>query len=411
MRVLRLTPSFDWPAAGAGPAPPGYNAVGGLQAQVVRQSAALAQLGVEQTILTWPMPGAPRALRMGDRVEVEGVRGLTLAAPGREPGVIRLHLSWIDGVRRRLRGARGRWDLVHVHGTCVPWPLIAGLRARATARAPLVITVHCSILATYRPVSRRDAAFQRVARAVERRGVGAAAHTMVLTERVRDRLLGDGLAPAGAVSVVPDAIDVAALAAADRAAGRAFGERHGVPPEAPVVAYLGRISHEKGWPALVELAARLAGSGGHVLAIGGGGEEDALRAELERRGLRDALTITGLLPEGEVPAALARAGALVLPSNFEELGSAALEGMAAGLPVVAYDVGGVAEAVLDGETGMLVAHGDVDALAAAVARLLDDPDLARRLGARGREVAAGRYDVSAVARRILGVYGDVLARR
>ena len=81
-----------------------------------------------------------------------------------------------------------------------------------------------------------------------------------------------------------------------------------------------------------------------------------------------------------------------------------LEAMAAGLPVVASDVGGVSEAVVDGETGLLVPAGDADALAAAVGRLLADADERRRLGERGHAVARERFDVARFRREHLELY-------
>ncbi len=85
--------------------------------------------------------------------------------------------------------------------------------------------------------------------------------------------------------------------------------------------------------------------------------------------------------------------------------------MHAGLPVVATDVGSVAEAVADGETGYVVAPGDATALRERLGRLLRDPALRARLGARARGVAAERFTAAAMARRYEAVYADVLGGR
>ena len=86
-----------------------------------------------------------------------------------------------------------------------------------------------------------------------------------------------------------------------------------------------------------------------------------------------------------------------------------LEAMAAGLPVVASDVGGVAEAVADGETGLLVAPGDVDALAGALERLLADAALRRAMGSAGRARAASHFDLARFRAAHVQVYERALA--
>ncbi|MBM4369786.1 MAG: glycosyltransferase, partial [Deltaproteobacteria bacterium] len=105
-------------------------------------------------------------------------------------------------------------------------------------------------------------------------------------------------------------------------------------------------------------------------------------------------------PRDDVPALLAEADVLAVPSRWEGFGIAALEGMAAGVPVVASDVGGLAELV--GDAGVLVPPGNPRALRDALDRVLRDRDLARDLSRRGRE-RARRYGME----RMVGSYVDI----
>jgi len=107
-----------------------------------------------------------------------------------------------------------------------------------------------------------------------------------------------------------------------------------------------------------------------------------------------------------VAACLAAADVVALPSRQEGLGVAALEAMAAGRPVVASRVGGLAEAIVPEETGLLVPPGDPMALATALARLARDPGLRARLGAAGRERVLGRYTAARMAEGTLACYED-----
>jgi glycosyltransferase involved in cell wall biosynthesis len=105
------------------------------------------------------------------------------------------------------------------------------------------------------------------------------------------------------------------------------------------------------------------------------------------------------IPDAEVISLLNRASAMVYAPRLEPFGLAPIEAAACGLPVVAVAEGGVRETVLDDETGLLVANAP-EAVAAAVARLLADPALARRLGAAGRANAERRWSLEAATDRI-----------
>jgi glycosyltransferase involved in cell wall biosynthesis len=101
---------------------------------------------------------------------------------------------------------------------------------------------------------------------------------------------------------------------------------------------------------------------------------------------------------------LAKADIFVTPSVSEGLGVAVLEAMAMGRPVVATATGGLPEAVLDGETGLLVPPGEPAALAEALVSLLRDPTRARRMGEAGRERALAHFDSRRIVPRILALY-------
>jgi glycosyltransferase involved in cell wall biosynthesis len=107
----------------------------------------------------------------------------------------------------------------------------------------------------------------------------------------------------------------------------------------------------------------------------------------------------------DMPACLAAADIVALPSLHEGLGVAALEAMAAGRPVLASRVGGLGEVVVAEETGLLVPPGDADALAAALARLAGDPALRARLGAAGRARVLACYTSERMAEGTLACYG------
>jgi glycosyltransferase involved in cell wall biosynthesis len=117
----------------------------------------------------------------------------------------------------------------------------------------------------------------------------------------------------------------------------------------------------------------------------------------------------GKLDEPRLSQAYAAADLFVLPALAENLPNAALESMAAGTPVVAFDVGGITDAVRHEETGLLAPVGDEDALAAGIRRLLEDEELRARLGRTARETAEREYDAALEARRFAELYEELLA--
>ena len=113
----------------------------------------------------------------------------------------------------------------------------------------------------------------------------------------------------------------------------------------------------------------------------------------------------------DIPDLLAEGGMLVLPSQSEALPNAVLEAMAAGLPVVASDVGGVGELVVDGRTGWLVPAGDAASLAERICRLMADPGLAGAFGAAGRAAIGSRYTFDRMVGAFERLYETELRRR
>lgn len=118
----------------------------------------------------------------------------------------------------------------------------------------------------------------------------------------------------------------------------------------------------------------------------------------------------GHQPNSSLPALRRRAAVIVAPSRYETFGLTVLEAAAMGVPLVATRVGGIPEIIEDGRTGLLVPPGDPQALALAIGRLLDDPDLAARFGQRAGEVAARDFHPDQIARRTMEYHQLIVDR-
>jgi len=222
---------------------------------------------------------------------------------------------------------------------------------------------------------------------------------IAISDGVRAALVRAGVEP-GRIRVVPSGIDVDALAA-PAGAREALRAEWGVEPDETLTMLLGVLEERKGHAILIEAATRMPRTvGARYVFCGAGSLESPLRDAAARSGL--AVRFAGF--RRDVAACLAAADVVVLPSLHEGLGVAALEAMAAGRPVVASRVGGLAEVVDDGVTGLLVPPRDPEALAAALSALAVDPERRRAMGAHALERVRARYSSAAMAEGTLACY-------
>jgi glycosyltransferase involved in cell wall biosynthesis len=178
-----------------------------------------------------------------------------------------------------------------------------------------------------------------------------------------------------------------------------------------VVAILGHISDVKGYATFVDAAAEVARerSGCLFLAIGAETTQRGARAAIENRvsarGLSDRFRFLGF--RDDVHEVLNAVDIVALPSRSEGLPLALLEAMSAGRSVIATPVGGIPEALIDGETGLLVPPDDTITLATAIARLVDDSALRTRLGAAARAKVESNFSIEAFVRGVEQVYDSL----
>ena len=354
---------------------------GGAENVVLRLAVELRERGDEPIVAT---------MRPGWMTERAEAAGIPVWITPQRPG---FDLSWILRFARALR--RERIDVLHSHEFAMN---TFGATAALLARIPTVSTIHGPHWVADRP--RRAFAY----RMLRRFGVPIVA----VSEHLAGFLVGGLRLPRARVEIVHNGIPPPrpaphADAAARRAAARAA---LGIPPGLPLVVAVGNLYAVKDHATLLRALARLPDA---RVAIAGRGEQEAsLRRLAAELGLCERVHLLGL--RDDVETVLAAADLFVQPSRSEGLPLAVLEAMASGLPVVATRVGGIPEAVADGETGLLVPPGDPAALATALARVLDAEDRGAAMGRAGRERAA-EFSVARMADRYQQIYARLLRRR
>lgn len=305
-----------------------------------------------------------------------GVRADELAADGfalvTMPVVRRRPLALLRGAGRVARVIRReRPDVVLAHNVLIG--LVAWLAAHTVRRRPALVTVFHGVAAADYPGAAR--LLSRTADVV-----------VAVSGAVADRLRAAGLSRTR-VAVLGNAVPVPPTP--DRAAAR---RRLDLPADAPVVLCVARMVEQKRHDVLLQAWRSMPADA--VLLLAGDGP---LRAQVDTAA-GPGVRVLGA--RDDVPDLLAAADVTVLTSDWEGLPMVVLESMAAGRPMVATDVDGVRSALAPAggdPAGLLVSPGDPAAVAAALARLLDDPALRDRLGAAGRSRVARDHDPDALA--------------
>lgn len=292
--------------------------------------------------------------------------------------------------------AKERPDLVHAH--TYKAGVLASVAGRLAGVPAVLFTPHGHIFSRGANIPGVPGGLKLdVLRWVTRTAQGCADRITALSDPDLEQQIALRLSAASKYVVVRNGIDC------DRFSGprpRSFEGN-------PLIGAVGRFSEEKGHRYLIEAMADLRQRlpEARLVLVGYGALEGDLKSRAAGLGLDGRVTFAGERDSAEL---LASFDLFVQPSLYESQGLAILEAMAAGVPVVATGVGGVRDAVRDGETGLLVAPADPAALAGAIVRLAEDRDLGRRLAERaGREVRE-RFSSAAMLDAYARLYRDLL---
>lgn len=295
-------------------------------------------------------------------------------------------LAAVPIIAGRLRSLEPGIVHVPLYSRAAPYVILAA----RLARVPLVVAHEWS---RARPPS--------PARRIADRLLEPGTRFVAVSERHARELVAGGVA-ADHVRVVIDGVDTEAFRPRDRDEARA---ELGLPLDRPIVLVPARLHPAKGHADLLAAlpALRSAAPDLLVLLAGDGPLRETLPADALAAGLPPS-AVRFLGHRADVHRLMAASDLVVLPSHVEGLPSAMLEAFASARPVVATDVGGVGEALVDGHAGRLIPPRDPEALAAAITALLADPALRDAMGRRGRALALARFRAEDATRRLEAAY-------
>ena len=351
----------------------------GVTTYLVHVLPLLAAAGVEMTVcfLRGPHAAAADLQAQGihpvffDAGKWDPTVAVRIAALARRNGVRLLHATGVKGtlaarVAARLTGAR---TLLHVHDLNDPGPALGALQRLASRPTDAAVCVSGAV---------RELTVSRY---------------HVLPERVH---------------VARNGLPLEALRRAGAGARSPVRTELGIEPGRQVLAIIGRMHPVKGHRVLLEMLPAIVRCCPRALLLVIGDGPERAPCEALARGLGMSGHVRFLGRRGDVPRLLSAVDLVLMPSQSEGLGLAAIEALAAARPVIAFAVGGLPEVVTDGLNGRLVPPGDCEAFANAVVETLRDPG--RRFSyARGAASSAGRFGLEAHVQRLIDCYRMTLA--
>jgi glycogen synthase len=382
VRVLHLTTEFP---------PIIYGGLGTATGGLVR---ALARSGIDVAVLL--IGGAS-----GSSYRAFAPDRTAVARRRQRAGALILEASWFEDIETLVRRVRD-WgaDLIHLHSFWL-WPIAQALRDRLGL--PLVYTVHSLDRAEYELGAGPP---QCVGQWTQQESVICGADIVIsLTESERDLLAQYCPGIDGRIRVVGNGIEDVAL-------------RRRTPGAPPTVLFSGRFVDRKGIRELIAAIGIVLAAAPDVRFVLAGGHRDCPAAQMEAwllpaelRPHRSQIHFTGWLTPQQMAAHYRAADILVVPSWYEPFGMVVLEGMVHGLAVAASAVGGPAEILRDGETGLLFPPWDARALAGAILRLTQDADLRLRLAEAGARDVRENWLWPCIVQKMQRVYEEVARRR
>ena len=355
--------------------------IGGAQIHVRDLSTALRAAGHEAVVV------AGTNGFLANELQARGIPCYILQYLAREVNPLR-DVRCLPELRATLREIRP--DIISTHSTKAGF---IGRIAGKTLGIPTLFTAHGWGFTEGRPPLQALAFW-----AIERATAPWTARIITVCESDRRAALRARVAPDDRVVTIYNAMPE--IDASLRA-------RPGVSP--PRLVMVARLSHWKDHPTLLRALADLKDLDWHLDLVGDGPLRGQVEELTHQLGLSSHVTFHGFCRD--VPERLAEAQVFLLISKWEGFPRSILEAMRAGLPVVATDVGGVRESVVDGTTGFVVPRGDVDHLRACLHQLITSPELRVRMGAAGRARYEEKFTFDQLVERTTKIYESVLGRR
>ncbi|EEG78070.1 glycosyltransferase family 4 protein [Dethiobacter alkaliphilus] len=389
MRVLMF--SWEYPP----------RVVGGLARHVHDLSVALAAGGTEVDVITVDEDGTAEPEEIMNGVRVLRIKPYHLVPRDFISGILQLNLTMLEKTLSLFQQGES-YDLIHAHDWLVAY---AARAVKHAARLPLVATIHATEYGRNRGLHTDE---QRYISDVEWWLTYEAWKVICCSRYMYNELQTVFHLPDDKIETVPNGVDPRQFVAGRH--DSTVRERFAAADE-KIVFFIGRLVQEKGVHVLLDAAPRiLAAEPKTKFVIAGKGPAlESLRSQARQMGIENRIYFTGYIDDHTRNALYQSASVAVFPSLYEPFGIVALEGMAANVPVVVSETGGLGDIVEHGIDGLKCFPGDAASLADQVISLLANESSARNMAEQALQKIKKQYSWQEIAGQTRNIYQQVLA--
>ena len=366
--------------------------VGGAQENTISSCIGLRKFGHDVDLVIGPQTGPEGSLY--DQARAAGVPIIVVEELQRAPNPLQ-DVGAFGALRRLFRSKR--YDVVHTHSGKAGF---IGRIAAKSARAPIIVhTIHGPSFYSY-----QNPLGNWVFRWAEQVAGECTTEFVSVADAMTEQYLAAGIGAPNRYVTIYSGMNIEAFLSARR--DDSLRESLGISSGDLVVGKIARLFRLKGHEFLFEAAPRIVAAVPNVkfLLVGDGVYRERFERRVAEMNLRDHFVFTGLVPPSEIPRYVASMDLLVHLSLREGLPRALPQALACGKPVVAFDVDGAREVCVEGQTGLLVRAEDVNGLTGAVIRLLQDTELANRMGAQGKILVKERFSEARMVSQLDELY-------
>ncbi|RJS94523.1 glycosyltransferase family 1 protein [Candidatus Bathyarchaeota archaeon] len=370
--------------------------VGGIARHCLGLSRALAKQGHEVYLVTLEFPGAPLF------EEMDGVKICRVLIELGHPNFMLWTFIFNHFMEKKVAALSREvdFDIIHIHD----WLTApAGIAAKHFLGRTLISTVHSMEIGRSQGLHNPDSF---LIDGIEWWMTYESRRIIACSNSVKRDLENHFHLPSEKITVIPNGVDLSTFElSTDK---EDVKRRYGIAPYERIVLFVGRLVPQKGVDSLIKAVPLIVQQHRNVkVIITGDGWSRSYLEELTRTsGFRDRIRFLGFVPDSELAKLMVSADVLVVPSIYEPFGIVALEGMAAGVPVVAANVGGLSEIVEHERTGVLVYPGNPESIAWGVNRVLSDSAFSEWLVKNAKRKVQEVYSWDAIAKRTAALYEE-----
>lgn len=371
--------------------------VGGIARHCEGLAKALVRKGYDVYVITLDLPGVPYY------EEIEGVKVYRTAVQLGHPEFLTWALLFNHFMEKKMAevSRKVKFDIIHVHDWLTAF---AGISFKYYLKKPMITTIHATEIGRAQGLHNPSSL---TIDGIEWWSTYEASKIIVTSDSMRKEICDHFHLPWEKIEIIPNGIDLTKYnTSVDRWAVRG---RYGVSPHEKLVLCVGRLVPQKGIEYLIQAIPMISQCRPETkfIIVGDGWLRDHLEGLTQSTGYQWKTIFTGFIPDSEVIALMTSADALVVPSIYEPFGIVALEGMAAGVPVVASQIGGLAEVIEHDRTGIFAHSRNPSSIAWGVDHVLSDPDHSKWLAQNAKEMVQKTYSWEGIATKTIKVYEEV----